>query len=61
MSKETVLNRILEMLNKITDTDYLPYQDLMEEGGLSSLELMELIVGMEPCLLYTSPSPRDTR
>ena len=47
MSKETVLNRILEMLNKITDTDYLPYQDLMEEGGLSSLELMELIVGME--------------
>ena len=36
MSKETVLNRILEMLNKITDTDYLPY-----------LELMELIVGME--------------
>ena len=23
MSKETVLNRILEMLNKITDTDYL--------------------------------------
>lgn len=33
MSKETVLNRILEMLNKITDTDYLPYQDLMEEGG----------------------------
>ncbi|MCM1134492.1 MAG: acyl carrier protein [Clostridium sp.] len=47
MNKETILRYVLERLHKITDRNYMPDQDLMEEGGLSSLELMELIVNVE--------------
>lgn len=47
MKKEMVQRRILEMLNKITGNAYTLKQDLMEEGSLSSLELMELLVNVE--------------
>lgn len=47
MKKEAIQARILEMLERVTGSAYAPDQDLMEEGGLSSLELMNLIVGVE--------------
>ena len=32
---------------------------LVEDLGCDSLELIELLMELEDCLLYTSPSPRD--
>lgn len=47
MNQETIQTRILEMLQKATGETYAPDQDLMGEGCLSSLELMELLVNAE--------------
>ena len=47
MSKEAVQERILEMLSQATGNTYTLDQDLMEEGCLSSIELMDLIMGVE--------------
>lgn len=56
MNKKTVQEKILEMLSKATGNTYALDQDLMEEGCLSSIELMELIVGVEQEFRVKIPS-----
>lgn len=56
MNKEAVQEKILELLNRETGNTYTLDQDLMEEGCLSSLELMNLIVGVEAEFQVKIPS-----
>ncbi|MCI8511928.1 MAG: hypothetical protein HFE83_08030 [Lachnospiraceae bacterium] len=56
MKREAVQDRILEMLEQVTGNPYTLDQDLMEDGSLSSLELMNLIVGVEQEFRVKIPS-----
>lgn len=56
MNKKLVEEKILEMLRKTTGNTYDLEQDLMGEGCLSSIELMELIVDVEQEFKIKIPS-----
>lgn len=60
MTIDTVQKRILELLERETGSQYTLDQDLMEEGCLSSLELMGLIASVEAEFRVKIPS-RDLR
>ena len=52
-----------DMLRKFAETELRPHARQAEEDGGPSNELLEKIKSLDliPCLLYTSPSPRDKR
>ena len=55
MRKSTRLNDMMIFLN---DKSFFNLKDIMQEYGISK---STAIRDIQSCLLYTSPSPRDTR
>ena len=53
----TAISRLIILQGKDMDMSYLLY----EAGAILILALAVLVVRYKPCLLYTSPSPRDNR
>ena len=61
-STNTVSNKLLEVIHKMTAEDVELYCGARTEVGVHAYEQtvsFKTTSDMKPCLLYTSPSPRD--
>ena len=58
MELEKIKAIIAEVLN--IDADSITEDTtFVDDLGADSLDIFQIIMGIEDCLLYTSPSPRD--
>ena len=62
MSQEAILEKVRSSVAEqlsVDSGDVKPESNFQNDLGADSLDTVELVMALEDCLLYTSPSPRD--